>query len=112
MKHFFRIAIIFLLFNACQSKTAEYTKSQPATLLIEQLKNASSKAILFGHQDDLAYGIGWKGIPGQSDVKRVAGDYPAIFGWEIGNIGDETNLDGVNFDSMVVYIHLPIKWAG
>ena len=33
---------------------------------------------MFGHQDDLAYGVGWKYVPGKSDVKEVTGDYPAV----------------------------------
>ncbi len=78
------------------------------TALVEKLRNylvrISGKNILFGHQDDLAYGIGWKSIPGESDVKRLTGSYPAVFGWEIGNIGDNDNIDGIPFDSMKVYI--------
>jgi len=60
------------------------------------------KGILFGHQDDLAYGIDWSYIEGESDVKRVSGDYPALFGWELGGIeeGRPVNLDSVPFDAM------------
>jgi mannan endo-1,4-beta-mannosidase len=75
-----------------------------AQQLKEQLKAIQQKAILFGHQDDMAYGLGWKGIPYESDVKRVTGSYPAIFGWDLGNIGDANNLDGVPFDSIQTYI--------
>jgi mannan endo-1,4-beta-mannosidase len=37
---------------------------------------------MFGHQDDLAYGVGWKYEPGRSDIKDVTGDYPAVYGFE------------------------------
>lgn len=41
---------------------------------------------LFGHQNDLAYGYGWTGEPGRSDVKSVAGAYPAVYGWDVMDI--------------------------
>src|SRR4051812_44133297 len=48
--------------------------------LYRNLKRVLNKGIMFGHQDDLAYGVGWKYIPGKSDVKEVTGDYPAVYG--------------------------------
>ncbi len=44
----------------------------------------------------------WHYEEGGSDVKRVAGDYPALFGWELGGLerGDTHNLDSVPFDKM------------
>ena len=73
-----------------------------ANSILTKLKDVKGKGILFGHQDDLAYGIGWKYVKGESDVKRVAGDYPAVFGWELGGLElDHThNLDSVPFDHM------------
>ena len=49
----------------------------------------------------MAYGIGWSGETDSSDVKAVCGDYQAVFGWDMGDIHRENNLDGVNFDNMV-----------
>ena len=70
--------------------------------LFYKLKKLRGQGILFGHQDDLAYGVGWEYIRGESDVKRVAGDYPALFGWELGGLelDHEKNLDKVPFDKM------------
>jgi Glycosyl hydrolase family 26 len=79
----------------------------PQTLnLYSNLKKYLNKGTLFGHQDDLAYGVGWKYVPGKSDVKEVTGDYPAVYGFELGRLElDHTvNLDGVPFDSMRSYI--------
>lgn len=70
------------------------------------LKKLSKKGFMFGHQDDLAYGVNWKYEPGRSDVKEVVGDYPAVYGWELGGLetGNPKNLDGVPFDKMRQFI--------
>jgi mannan endo-1,4-beta-mannosidase len=72
--------------------------------LFEKLKSVSQQGVLFGHQDDLAYGIGWEAVPGRSDVKETCGDYPAVYGWDLGDIGNPANLDGVNFENMKNWI--------
>ena len=64
--------------------------------------------ILYGHQDDLVYGHNWvvtdlENDPlERSDVRDVAGKYPAIVGFDLGGIelGNARNLDGVPFDLM------------
>ena len=50
--------------------------------LFRNLQNISRTGVLFGHQDDTAYGVNWKAEPGRSDVKEVCGDYPAVYGWD------------------------------
>lgn len=74
--------------------------------LYENLKNLSKSHTLIGHQDDLAYGVHWKYMEGNSDIKAVVGEYPAFFGWDLGHmeIGKEANLDGVPFRLMRDYI--------
>jgi mannan endo-1,4-beta-mannosidase len=64
------------------------------------------KGILFGHQDDLAYGHDWYRIKDKSDVKDICGDYPALMGWELGHIelGSDFNLDSVYFSDMKQYV--------
>ncbi|MBK7028126.1 MAG: beta-mannosidase [Bacteroidales bacterium] len=71
--------------------------------LYKKLNTLTQKGIMFGHQDDLAYGIGWKYPNGQSDVYRVTGDYPAVFGWDLGHLELESayNLDSVSFRDMI-----------
>ena len=64
--------------------------------------------ILYGHQDDLVYGHSWmvtdiENDPlNRSDVRDVAGCFPAVVGFDLGGIelGDTANLDGVPFDLM------------
>src|SRR5690606_21045765 len=47
-------------------------------------------------------GVSWKRVPGRSDVKEAAGAYPAVYGWEVGDLehGAAQNLDAVRFDDM------------
>jgi mannan endo-1,4-beta-mannosidase len=70
--------------------------------LLANMSRLSPDYLLFGHQDDLAYGVHWKREPGRSDVLETAGAYPAVYGWELGDLelGAEQNLDGVRFDDM------------
>ena len=79
--------------------------------LYNNLKKLLKKGIMFGHQDDLAYGYGWKynastGSAGRSDIKDVTGDYPAVYGWELGRleIDQSVNIDSVPFDKMKQFI--------
>lgn len=71
--------------------------------LFDNLRAVQGRQVLFGHQDDLAYGIGWKREAGRSDVQAVCGAYPAVFGWDLGRkMGDSIlfNIDTVNFEDM------------
>jgi mannan endo-1,4-beta-mannosidase len=83
--------------------------------LYQNLKAVSAKGYLFGHQDDLAYGVNWRYEKDRSDVKDVCGDYPALYGWDLGglerNAGDK-NLDGVPFKKMRQFIKDGYKRGG
>ncbi len=70
--------------------------------LFANLRALAPDHLLFGHQDDLAYGVTWDREPGRSDVKETAGSYPAVYGWELGDLerGADENLDGVAFADM------------
>ena len=67
--------------------------------LLQRLRSLRTSGIMFGHQDDPFYGLGWKWDRGRSDVLAVAGDYPAVMGFELGGIemGDAKSLDSVPF---------------
>jgi hypothetical protein len=87
----------------------------PETInLFVNLKTLSARGVMFGHQDDLAYGVDWQYVPGKSDVKAITGDYPAVYGWELAGIelGLETNLDGVPFDKMKSFMQDGYKRGG
>ncbi|PXY45753.1 glycoside hydrolase family 26 protein [Flavobacterium hydrophilum] len=82
-------------------------KATPETVsLYKKLNMLAQKGCLFGHQDDLAYGVNWKYEDHRSDVKEVVGDYPAVYGWDIAGLekDDSNNIDGVPFNKMKEYI--------
>lgn len=111
-KIFVSIVSSALVLGGCGGKSGQEASSvkSSAEVLYESLKSIVGKATLFGHQDALAYGIGWKYVAGESDVKRTAGDFPAVFGWELGGIelGNPVNLDSVPFNKMqefAIWVH-------
>jgi mannan endo-1,4-beta-mannosidase len=71
-----------------------------AGILFRNLSRLSDDFILVGHQDALAYGMGWKGDEFRTDINDVCGDFPAVFGWDLGHIGEPENIDGVPFEKM------------
>lgn len=68
--------------------------------LYRHLKASSEVGFMFGHQEDMAYGVGWNAEAGRSDVKDVCGSFPAVHGWDLGKIELDRadNIDGVAFD--------------
>lgn len=80
--------------------------TEETVALYNQLFRSMGQGIMLGHQDDLAYGHSWYREEGRSDVKEVAGDFPAVIGWELGHveIAAEYNLDSVFFSDMKRYI--------
>lgn len=74
--------------------------------LYKNLYQLIGKNILFGHQDDPCYGVGWKYINGRSDIRDITGEYPAVFGFDLGRteLGQAYNLDSVPFEKTKTYI--------
>jgi len=114
-KNIIILIIAALLGTSCSSKVITHNtnlslsdkKSTKETfLLYKKLNQLVKKGYLFGHQDDLAYGVNWKYENNRSDIKEVAGDYPAVYGWDIAGLekDDANNIDGVPFDKMKHYI--------
>ena len=71
--------------------------------LFHRLRQIAQTKMLFGHQDSTAYGVGWSADEepeDTSDVKKVTGSFPAVYGWDIGRLGlgGEQNLDRINFN--------------
>ncbi|MFD1293344.1 glycoside hydrolase family 26 protein [Lutibacter holmesii] len=80
--------------------------SENVKKLHQRLINISKKGIAIGHQDDTSYGLGWNHKNHldtiKSDVQIVTGDFPAVFGFDLGwiEIDKPYNLDTVPFNSM------------
>lgn len=114
MMKFFSIACALVVVAGCNPATAQENDELPVDKnatketvnLYRNLKRLVRTGILFGHQDDLAYGVGWKYEPGRSDIKDVTGDYPAVYGWDLGRIEIDrpVNLDSVPFAAMQQFI--------
>jgi hypothetical protein len=112
MKKKSAIFFIFLLifFFSSQVMAQIFPSDKKATKetvnLYRNLKKLTRKGFMFGHQDDLAYGVNWKYQDGRSDIKDVTGDYPAVYGWELGRleIDQLVNIDSVPFAKMQQFI--------
>src|SRR4051812_23079482 len=87
-------------------KPADKLATKQTVRLFNNLKKLVTNGYMVGHQDALAYGVNWKYQPGRSDIKDVTGDYPAVYGWELGHLenGADRNLDSVPFGKMKQYI--------
>jgi mannan endo-1,4-beta-mannosidase len=79
-----------------------------ARALLSRLALLQQKGVMYGHQDDLMCGSTWWYEAGRSDTKEVAGDYPAVAGFELGEIetGRDRSLDSVSFAEITEQV----KW--
>lgn len=80
-------------------KPADPEATPEAQALFERLCKIQKRGIMYGHQDDLMCGHDWWYDPGRSDTKDAVGDYPAVAGFELGEIelGRDRSLDSVSF---------------
>ncbi len=101
------ITILFMMVLLFQStlqgqQPTDKNATTETVKLYQNLLKLQKTGTMFGHQDDLAYGHGWVYEEGRSDVKDVCGDYPAVYGWELGHLelGVAYSLDSVHFDKI------------
>jgi hypothetical protein len=111
------VVCLFILVRVSAQKKelpADRLATKETVALYNNLKKLVDKGIMFGHQDDLAYGTDWKYVPGKSDTKEVTGDYPAVYGWELGNLEYKlpNNIDSVPFDKMKEFIRQGYERGG
>lgn len=99
---------------AVQVFPADKNATMETVTLYQNLFKSREKGYFFGHQDALAYGVNWRYEEGRSDVKDVTGDYPAVYGWDLGRIEDKADkdLDGVPFSNQKRYVQQVYKWGG
>jgi beta-mannanase len=102
------------LISVSQPMPADPSATTETVNLYQNLQELKQKGMMFGHEDALAYGVGWYGEKGRSDVKDVVGDYPAVYGWELGHLelGDKYSLDSVYFADIQNWIKTVYKRGG
>jgi len=116
MKYFvFIFAALITQYSAARNfHPADKEATRETINLYQNLMELQHEGMMFGHQDDLAYGIGWVYEEGRSDVKEACGDYPAVYGWELGHLelGDTYSLDSVHFDKIQGWIKKVYRRGG
>lgn len=117
MKTFSYLIFVLPLLVGCANQQANNVSyyepidpdaTEETKALYHNLAELAKTKVLYGHQDDLAYGYTWFAEDGRSDVKEVTGSYPAVYGYDIGDIvqtDKETNLDDVNWENMKRWIN-------
>ncbi|MBR07235.1 MAG: beta-mannosidase [Rickettsiales bacterium] len=109
MKWAFMVSLMLPLVVLAQMPIDEQATEKTECLLIN-LHEISKTGFMFGHQDDQAYGVGWKAERGRSDVKDVLGTFPAVHGWDVGSrLSNESNIDQVKFDNMRKWVKKAYK---
>jgi len=109
-RHYIHVAIMLVTLSfSAHAQLIDKVATEETVNLYKSLTALLNKGVMFGHQDALAYGVGWKDEKRRSDVDDVVNDFPAVFGWDIGKLerGHLNNIDGVSFEKMRAHI----KWV-
>lgn len=98
--------LVFHVANVFSQTSIDIAATPLTQHLYKNLFSLKDSFTIFGHQDALAYGVGWKGIAGKSDIYDVVQDFPGLYGWDIANIelGAANNIDNVPFEQIRKYI--------
>ncbi|WP_258101465.1 glycoside hydrolase family 26 protein [Marinoscillum pacificum] len=101
----FYVPLVSISQEPIDNQATKRTKS-----LLTNLHLIAERGFMFGHQDDQAYGVGWKEEKGRSDVKESVGTFPAVHGWDVGSrLDKDSNLDQVRFDNMRKWVKKAYK---
>lgn len=106
------LACSFSVFGQSSRQLIDDNATPETKALYQNLFKIAEQGFMFGHEDTDAYGIGWWAKKGKSDVKEVTGSYPAVHGWDLGNIDRKFNIDTVNFKKMRNWIKATYKRGG
>ena len=93
------IALLCVCFIAAAQIPSDPQATPATKALYAKLKTLSKDFTIFGHQDALAYGVGWRGDAGRCDVKSVVNDHPGVYGWDIAHLELDSSreIDGIPF---------------
>lgn len=94
------------IISAQNTLLSDKAVTKETQILYSNMHKLAQTNVIFGHQDDLAYGMGWAYEKGRSDIKSVTGSYPGVYGWELGHLELDSakNLDGVPFKNIISYV--------
>lgn len=106
------LLLLFCFIQATAQKPIDKKATTQTKALNANLKRIAETGVMFGHQEDLAYGVWWSNSPGRSDVKEVCGSYPAVLGWDIGKEDALENVDRVAFENIHNWIIETYKRGG
>lgn len=106
------LVLVMVHSTVFSQETVDKKATKETKALYANLTNGLGNAFMFGHQEDQAYGVTWKGEKKRSDVKEVCGDYAAVHGWDVGKEGELYNLDGVLFKNVRRLIKNSYKRGG
>lgn len=108
------LLVIPMLNTAQNMPTADVKATKRTRALFYNLQQMGLEGkTLFGHEDAVAYGVGWRNVEGASDVRTVSGSYPAVYGWDLGEIGARPiNIDSVPFEDMQRWTREAYKRGG
>jgi len=89
------------IYNPCDKDATLETRG-----LYASMQRLIGAGVIFGHHDDLAYGVGWRGDAGRSDIKSVTGSYPALYGWDASGIelGHDKDINSIPFETQRQYV--------
>ena len=112
---FFQFSLPLVVAAQSNGQTADAAATKRTRALLANLHQLAGHKIMFGHQDDLAYGVYWRREEGRSDVQETCGAYPAVFGWDLGSRfgpGKMSNIDSVRFRDMNRWIRQAYEMGG
>ncbi|NJM24271.1 MAG: beta-mannosidase [Bacteroidia bacterium] len=112
MKSYLVLICMALTYHLTAQTPVDKKATRKTRALYRFLARSSESGFMFGHQDTDAYGVNWKAEENRSDVKDVCGSYPAVHGWDLGKLGQQGNIDNVEFKRMHAWIKQTYKRGG
>lgn len=100
------ICMMMLYASVPAQQPSDPLATPAAKQLYTSLQQISKRYTIFGQQDALAYGVGWRAVPGRCDVKEVVNDHPGVYGWDIAHLELDSarEIDGVPFTDVKRFI--------
>ena len=113
----FLLFLIIIAICSCSEKLpvpADKKATKETVTLFRSLYELQNVGVMYGHQDDLMYGMKWWYEKDRSDTKDFTGDYPAVAGFELGHLelGNERSLDSVSFVQITEQVIAHYKRGG